>query len=173
MAKEYELSLDPKKKQPKIDAKKAAKKSADNEAKRLQSMRDNPRDTRNDFRFRYDSNNEAHKELLGHLMSNGLADDIVVHPNGDASFPRRTFIRTGMDEKEILQPLMQRVMAQNIAARKSEKTAPVGTRPTAPGMRPPAPLPPRGAAKKESNPLIEDKNEVMRNLFGKQCASLI
>jgi hypothetical protein len=170
MAKEYELSLDPNKKQPKIDTKKAAKKSADNEAKRLQSMRDNPRDTSKDFRFRYDSNNQDHKAILGHLMNNGLADDIVIHPNGDASFPRRTFIQNE-DAKgkrtEILQPLMQKVMAANIAKRPSNKTAPVGTRPTAPGMRPPAPLPPRSAPKKESNPLIEDKSEVMRNLFGK------
>jgi hypothetical protein len=165
MAKEYELSLDPNKKQPKIDTKKAAKKSADNEAKRLQEMRDNPRDTSKDFRFRYDSNNQDHKALLGHLMNNGLADDIVIHPNGDASFPRRTFIQ--QDNKEVLQPIMQKMVAANLAKRPSNKTAPIGTRPTAPGMRPPAPLPPRGAAKKESNPLIEDKNEVMRNLFGK------
>jgi len=94
-----------------------------------------------------------------------LADDIVIHPNGDASFPRRTFIQ--QDNKEVLQPIMQKMVAANLAKRPSNKTAPIGTRPTAPGMRPPAPLPPRGAAKKESNPLIEDKAEVMRNLFGK------
>ena len=170
MAKEYELSLDPSKRQPKFDAKKSAAKAAKNEENRQQSLRDTPIDTTNHFRFRYDGNNADHKAILGHLMNNGLADDIVIHENGDTSFPRRTFIQN-VDDKgkrtELLQPLMQKVMAQNIATRKSEKTAPVGTRPTAPGMRPPAPLPPRGAAKKESNPLIEDKNEVMRNLFGK------
>lgn len=165
MAKEYELSLDPNKKQPKVDVKKSAKKAEKNEAARLQEMRDNPRDTSKDFRFRYDSNNQDHKALLGHLMNNGLADDIVIHPNGDASFPRRTLIQ--QDNKEVLQPIMQKMVAANLAKRPSNKTAPIGTRPTAPGMRPPAPLPPRGAAKKESNPLIEDKAEVMRNLFGK------
>ena len=165
MAKEYELSLDPNKKQPKVDVNKSAKKAEKNEAARLQEMRDNPRDTSKDFRFRYDSNNQDHKALLGHLMNNGLADDIVIHPNGDASFPRRTFIQ--QDNKEVLQPIMQKMVAANLAKRPSNKTAPIGTRPTAPGMRPPAPLPPRGAVKKESNPLIEDKAEVMRNLFGK------
>lgn len=167
---EYELSLDPSKRHPKVDVKKSAKKAAENESKRLEAMRERPvRDTSKDFRFKYDGNNADHKELLGHLMNNGLADDIVVDDKGVAAFPRRTFIK--QDGKEVLQPLMQKIqaggIAANIAARKSEKTAPVGKRPTPPGMRPPAPLPPRGAAKKESNPLIEDKSEVMRNLFGK------
>ena len=74
MAKEYELSLDPNKKQPKVDVKKSAKKAAANEAARLQEMRDNPRDTSKDFRFRYDGNNADHKAILGHLMNNGLAE---------------------------------------------------------------------------------------------------
>lgn len=156
---EYELSLDPSKRQPKVDVKKSAKKAADNEAKRLQSLRDNPRDTSKDFKFKYNSNNPDHKALLGHLMNNGLADDIVVHEGGVASFPRRTFIQN--DGKEVLQPLMQKMMAANLAKRPSNKTA-------APGMRPAAPLPPRNATpKKETNSLIEDKAEVMRNLFGK------
>jgi hypothetical protein len=172
---EYELSLDPSKRHPKVDVKKSAKKAAENESKRLEAMRERPiRDTSKDFRFKYDGNNADHKELLGHLMNNGLADDIIVDDRGVASFPRRTFIQNENAQgkkTEILQPLMQKIqaggIAANIAARKSEKTAPVGKRPTPPGMRPPAPLPPRGAAKKESNPLIEDKSEVMRNLFGK------
>jgi hypothetical protein len=168
---EYELSLDPSKKQPKVDVKKSAKKAAENEAKRLQSMRDNPRDTSKDFKFKYDRNNQDHKALLGHLMNNGLADDIVVDDRGITSIPRGMSIEPSGPKSDILMPLMKRIqaggVAANLAARKSEKTAPVGTRPTAPGMRPPAPLPPRGVAKKESNPLIEDKAEVMRNLFGK------
>ncbi len=168
---EYELSLDPSKRHPKVDVKKSAKKAAENESKRLEAMRNRPvRDTSKDFKFKYDGNNADHKALLGHLMNNGLADDIVVGDGGVASFPRRTFIKE--DGKEILQPLMQKIqaggVAANLAARKSEKTAPVGTRPTPPGMRPPAPLPPRSSApKKETNSLIEDKAEVMRNLFGK------
>jgi hypothetical protein len=168
---EYELSLDPSKKQPKVDVKKSAKKAAENEAKRLQSLRDNPRDTSKDFKFKYNSNNQDHKALLGHLMNNGLADDIVVDDRGITSIPRGMSIEPDGKKSDILMPLMKRIqaggVAANLAARKSEKTAPVGTRPTAPGMRPPAPLPPRGAVKKESNPLIEDKAEVMRNLFGK------
>ena len=155
MAKEPAVS----KKEVKVDVKKSAKKAEQNSAAYLQSLRDNPRDTSKDFRFRYDSNNQDHKALLGHLMNNGLADDIVVHEDGSASFPRRTSIKE--DNKEVLQPLMQKMMATSIAKRQSNKTA-------APGMRPAAPLPPRNAApKKESNPLIEDKSEVMRNLFGK------
>jgi hypothetical protein len=168
---EYELSLDPSKKHPKVDVKKSAKKAAENEAKRLQSLRDNPRDTSKDFKFKYNSNNQDHKALLGHLMNNGLADDIVVDDRGITSIPRGMSIEPDGKKSDILMPLMKKIqaggVAANLAARKSEKTAPVGTRPTAPGMRPPAPLPPRGAVKKESNPLIEDKAEVMRNLFGK------
>jgi hypothetical protein len=160
MAKEYELSLDPSKRQPKVDVKKSAKKAEANEAARLEAMRARPvRDTSKDFKFKYDGNNADHKELLGHLMNNGLADDIVVDDKGVASFPRRTFIK--QDGKEVLQPLMQKMMATNLAKRPSNKTA-------APGMRPAAPLPPRNAApKKETNSLIEDRDEVMRNLFGK------
>ena len=161
---EYELSLDPSKRQPKVDVKKSAKKAADNEAKRLQSLRDNPRDTSKDFKFKYNSNNPDHKALLGHLMNNGLADDIVIHEDGAASFPRRTFIKdvdAQGKKTEILQPIMGRMMAANLAKRPSNKT-------TTPGMRPAAPLPPRNSApKKETNSLIEDKAEVMRNLFGK------
>ena len=168
---EYELSLDPSKKHPKVDVKKSAKKAAENEAKRLQSLRDNPRDTSKDFKFKYNSNNQDHKALLGHLMNNGLADDIVVDDRGITSIPRGMSIEPDGKKSDILMPLMKKIqaggVAANLAARKSEKTAPVGTRPTAPGMRPPAPLPPRGAVKKESNPLIEDTAEVMRNLFGK------
>lgn len=143
MATEYELSLDPNKKQPKFDAAKSAKKVEKNEQARLQSFRDNPPNTKGHFRFQYNSSNQDHRSLIGTLLNNGLADDIVIHPDNTVSFPRRTFIHEGDGKggagKEILQPQIQKVTSGILAKRASTKTATSAGRPTAP------------AAKKESN----------------------
>lgn len=159
----------PSKRVVKVDAKKSAKKAEENAAARLQSMRDNPRSTKGDFKFTYNSKNPDHRQLLDHLTNNGLEGDIMIHPDGQASFPRRTFIKDAQG-KETLQPIIQRIVADKVsksvaasklAPRRSENTA-------GPSVRP-APLPPRGTSKPkpEKNSLIEDRSEVMRNLFGK------
>jgi hypothetical protein len=147
--------------------------SLDEKAANIKPFTNKPADVTGHRGFKYDSTNPFHKDIVSTLLNNGQADKITVHEGGTVSFPAETVYEhaakfqvaaeTAGGEKRF------KGEAAKVAPRKRTSTAAPSTRPAAANTRPPARLPKPGtvAKKAEANPLIEDRAEVMRNLFGK------
>jgi len=144
----------------------------DDKASKVKPGTNKPVDVAGHHGFKYDSSNPFHKDMINTLLNNGQMDKITVHEGGVVSFPKETVYQnatrfqvaadTAGGEKKF------KGEAAKVTPRKSENTAKPVSRPAARTV-PPARPPRRTATKKtaETNPLIEDRAEVMRNLFGK------
>ncbi len=120
--------------------------------------------------FKFDGRNPFHKDILNQLVNNGRDDAITLHGGGVVSFPAdaisgdmysrfKTATSTAEGGK-----LSFKGEAATVKPRPSTKEAAPVSRPI-----PPAKITRRPAANRptDKNPLIEDRAEVMRNLFGK------
>lgn len=145
----------------------------DAKAAKIKPYTSKPADLTGHHGFTYDRNNPLHKDLISTLLNNGEADKITVHEGGTVSFPAETVFAhsskfqaaadTAGGEKKFTGA------AAKVAPRKRQSTAKPASRPSASNTRPPARLPKPGTTAKkkaETNPLIEDTAEAMRNLFG-------
>lgn len=149
-------------------------KSTEALSKTVKPFTSKPVDTKGHVGFKFDRGNPFHRDILDTLINNGKDDGITMHEGGVVSFPAdavggptyskfRTAASTAEGGK-----LSFRGEAATVKPRPTENDAKPTSRPV-----PPAPIRRNPRSKSstqrpsDKNPLIEDRAEVMRNLFGK------
>jgi len=137
-----------------------------------------PANTAGHVGFKFDGSNPFHKDILNTLINNGKDDGITMHEGGVVSFPADAIggdmyskFRTATSTSEGGK-ISFKGEAASVKPRTSTKETKPVTRPSAPTRRnPPSSSrirrPSSAAQTTDKNPLIEDRAEVMRNLFGK------